>query len=499
MFRRLDRVELELESPTPPIVRLSAHLRRACKRVKIAIGPSLLAPVAVILGAMSIAWPALYNGFPLIYPDTLDYVQAGQNIKWTMLAHHRLSFYGDRSLIYSLTILPFHFHRTLWPIIALQCLLTAFILWRVFRSIVRRGTGLHFLVLMLLLSLFSSMSWFGSFAMPDILGPDLYLCIYLLVFARDTLSRAEQVAIYLFCWWAIASHASHLLVVLSLFFVLTLLAILQRKAMRNLKLAGELMGIVALALGAQITLNILLYGKTSVFGNRPPFLTARLIADGPGRWYLEKHCGELKWEMCKYVNNLSGSANRFLWSPDGVWMSATVESKKQIVREEMPLVTAILRTYPLEQLAQSAANFWSQLGTFGLWDAKSHPAITARINEVLPKAGLKYFESKQAHDQLPWRLFDTIQHCVVVTALVSIAAFLPWLWRYRPPRLIGLGLVIASTVVANALFTSTLSMVSPRFEARVIWLVPCFAALCALRWQATHSDESELALAEARQ
>jgi len=296
------------------------------------------------------------------------------------------------------------------------------------------------------------------------------------------------VAIFLISWWAVASHASHLLVVLSLFLVLALLAILQQKALRNLKLAGELMAIIFLAIAAQMALNALLYGKISVFGNRPPFLTARLVADGPGRWYLEKHCGELKWEMCRYVNNLSGSANRFMWAPDGVWMNATVESKAQIMREETPLVIATLRTYPLEQLTQSADNFWIQLKTFDLRDAKSHPAITAHINDVLHEAGLRYFESKQAHDQLPWKLFDSIQHGAVVISLFGIAALLPWLWRCRPPRLLGLGLVIAFAVVTNALFTSTLSMVAGRFESRVIWLVPFFAALCALEWHASHTD-----------
>lgn len=489
MIHQLDGVELEFKSPTLPNPRSSVHIGPARKLVKIVMGSPFLASLAVILGAVSMAWPALYNGFPLIYPDTLDYIQAGRNIEMALLGHYRALFYGDRSLIYSLTILPFHFRSAVWPIIALQCLLTSFVLWLVFRSIVRRGTGMHFLVLMLLLSLFSSMSWFASFAMPDILGPVLYLCIYLMVFARDTLSQSERVTIFLISWWAVASHASHLLVVLSLFFVLALLAIFQQKALRNLRRAGELMAIIALAVGAQMALNALLYGKISVFGNRPPFLTARFIADGPGRWYLEKHCGESKWEMCRYVNNLSGSANRFMWSPDGVWMNATVESKEQIMRDETPLVIAILRTYPVEQLIQSATNFWSQLKTFDLRDAKSHPAITAHINDVLHhQAGLRYFESKQAHDQLPWKLFDSIQHGAVVTSLVGIAALLPWLWRCRPPRLMGLGLVIAFAVLANALFTSTLSMVAGRFESRVIWLVQFFAALCALRWHASHTD-----------
>jgi hypothetical protein len=363
-------------------------------------------------------WPAIYNGFPLMYPDTLDYVKAGRPVALALLRHRRSSYYGLRSLIYSLGILPFHLDGMVWPIIAMQCLLTSFVLWLVVRSIVLKKTARRFLVLMLFLSLFSSLSWHGSYAMPDILGPDLYLCVFLLVFARDTLSLVERWAVYLIAWWAVASHATHLPIVLCLCFFLALLAVFQPKPLRSyLKIAGELTAIIALAVGAQLALNTFLYGKLSLNGTRPPFLTARLVADGPGRWYLQNYCGEPKWEMCKYVNNLSdpsGNTNRFLWGADGVWMSATCDSQKRILREDTPLAIAVLRAYPREQFEKSATNFWRQLTSFRLEDLGRHSVVVDHIGEVLPKAQWQYFESRQAHNQLPALLFTSIQYCIVV-------------------------------------------------------------------------------------
>src|ERR1700761_4337855 len=139
---------------------------------------SLFEYISVLLGALLIPWPAFYNGLPLLYPDTLDYVRAGHLISQALFFHRMSGSYGIRSRIYSLGILPFCRGATIWPLIALQCLLTSFVLWMVVRSLVRRGVAGRFLALILFLSLFTSLSWYGALAMPDILGPDLYLCVY---------------------------------------------------------------------------------------------------------------------------------------------------------------------------------------------------------------------------------------------------------------------------------------------------------------------------------
>jgi len=433
------------------------------------------------------AWPAFLSGFPLMYPDTPAYLLAGRRVAAAILLNHRSSYYGGRSLIYSLGIFPFHLDRTVWPVAALQCLLTSWLLWLVFRSISPRKSWIHFLILIALLSLLSSLSWFGSFIMPDILGPDLYLCIFLLVFAPDTISRAERVALYLISWWAIVSHATHLLIVIALCCALTAVAIFKQIPLRRyLAIAAELAIIIVLAVGAQISLNAFLYGQPSLGGDRPPFLTARLVADGPGRWYLEKHCPESGWEMCRYVNNLSGSSNRFLWSQDGVWVNATLSSRKLILSQDQSLAIAIFRAYPREQFVQSLNNFLRQLVTFDLGGFGPHFTIDMELSKALPKAQWLYFESRQAHNQLPRRLFYWIQHGAVVASLVGLAILLPWFLRSRPMRLIALGFVIAAAIVANALFTSTLSTVDGRFGSRAIWLVPFFAVLCILQIAVLH-------------
>jgi hypothetical protein len=75
-----------------------------------------------------------------------------------------------------------------------------------------------------------------------------------------------------------------------------------------------------------------------------------------------------------------------------------------------------------------------------------------------------------------------VQNWTVVASLIIIVAFLPSIWRNRPARLVGLGIVIVSTVVANALVTGTLSMVEDRLQSRVVWLIPFLAIILVLDW-----------------
>lgn len=439
--------------------------------------------LGVILGAILMAWPAFYSGFPLMYPDSLEYIEAGRPVAAALLLGHHSSYYGIRSLIYSLGILPFHPGETIWPIIAFQCLLTSWVLWLVFRSVAPEKSWVHFLILMAPLSLFSSLSWFGSFVMPDILGPDLYLCIFLLVFTPESLSRAERTLVYLISWWSITSHATHLLIAVALCGSLAVIAVSQPMPLRRYTwIAARLATIIALAAGAQISLNAFLYGAPSLNGDRPPFLTARLVEDGPGRWYLEKHCPDSRWEMCHYVNNLSGTSNHFLWDQDGVCKNATLLSRGLIVREETPLALAILRAYPREQFLKSTANFVAQLNSFHLADFKPNPDIVIGIQGRLPKEQERYVESRQARDEMALDFFYRVHRVAVISSLVGIAVLLPWLFRSRRMPLIALGFVIASSLVANSLFTGTLSMVAGRYGSRVVWLVPFFAGLCFLQW-----------------
>src|SRR5260370_41554974 len=100
-----------------------------------------------------------------------------------------------RSLIYSLGILPLHWNITAWPVVIFNAALTSYVLWLVVRSLFPRRTLAAYFGLVVPLSLFTALVWTGSWFMPVILGPVLYLSMYLVVFCWVDLRRTDRMLI----------------------------------------------------------------------------------------------------------------------------------------------------------------------------------------------------------------------------------------------------------------------------------------------------------------
>jgi hypothetical protein len=69
-------------------------------------------------------WPALYNGYPLLFPDSMSYLEDGRLVARAVFLHKFSADYGGRPFIYCLGILPLHRNVSPWPIVALNALLT---------------------------------------------------------------------------------------------------------------------------------------------------------------------------------------------------------------------------------------------------------------------------------------------------------------------------------------------------------------------------------------
>lgn len=440
------------------------------------------ARVAVIIAnALVLAWPAIYNGFPLLYPDSMTYVSDGRVVACAVFLHAPSSYYGVRSLFYSLGILPFHWNVAVWPVIGMQSTLLAWVLWLVVRSFAPRHTVRRYLVLVLPLALLTSASWFSSFVMPDILGPVLYLIVFLLVYARDTLHRWERVCLYVVGWWAITAHATHLVLAVALCLILVLFAAVERCRFRvRLKATAQIAVMIFLAASAQLALHGYLYGRPSLNGEPRPYLMARIIADGPGKQYLEKNCANLQWTICKHLVELSSDSDAFLWDSSGIFEGSSEEDRARLAGEEMPLVLATLGAYPRELLVKSATNFRDQLFAFGAYGFDSSEWLVDQFDSALPACKATYLRSRQARGALPLDQVSEIQRWVVAISLVAILFLGSLLWRAHSTRLPGLFVVIASMVVLNALITGVLSVVDDRYQCRVIWLLPLLAEIMTL-------------------
>jgi len=443
---------------------------------------------AVLLGALMFSWPALYNGFPLLYPDSMTYLDDGPTVARAVFLHQLSAYYGMRSFFYSLGILPFHWNISPWPIVALQSFLVAWVLWLVVRTVATRHTISRYLATVFLLSLLTGVSWYSAFIMPDILGPLVYLAIYLLVFAPETLSRVERFSLYAIVVWGITSHTTHFMLAAGLWLLLVLFAAVERRYfLRRMRSLAEVAALLAVAAVAQLALHGYLYGKPSLNGEHPPYLMARILGDGTGRKYLDQHCPQVGLAICKHLDQLTGDSDDFLWGPDGAFASASEDDQQLMLQQEMPFVLATLRAYPREQLNASATNFWGQLKSFGIYGFDPSPWILENFATTLPKARDSYIASRQAKGTLPLDRMTEIQLWTILPSLGIVAVSIAMLWRHYSIRLAGLSLIVIAIVLANAFVSGVLSVVDDRYGCRVIWLIPLLAAAFLLdgldRWE----------------
>jgi hypothetical protein len=439
--------------------------------------------VAVLAGALLMAWPALYNGYPLLYPDSMSYLENGRVLARALFLHRLSRFYGFRSFTYSLGILPLHWNVSPWPIIGFNALLTAYVIWLVARSIFPRHTTVSFFALVVPLSALTGLGWFVSLVMPDIYGPLLYLCIYLLVFATESLSPVERLSIVMIAWWSTASHITHLMLGAGLCAFLALALLVRwRSALPRLRAVGLVAIIVGTAAATHVALHTYLYGEPSLNGKGPPFLMARVIADGPGGDYLRQHCGDAKLISCSYLSRLPSDTDDFLWKADGIWMTAPPATQDQLRREEMPLVLGTLRAYPRQEIRISAGHFWEQLLNFGLWGYDPNAWVEHMFDRVLPGARSRYLRTRQARGELPDDFSSSVQEWTVIASLVLMGVFASFLLRLQPERMIGLTAVVTFVIIANAFVTGVFSNVEDRYQARVVWLLPLLAILFVLHW-----------------
>jgi hypothetical protein len=155
------------------------------KRIRMAMatdrGPVLAVPAAAAL----LLWPALWNAYPIVFADTGTYLSQ---------AIHLYAGW-DRPVFYSLLILPLHLTLTLWPVVVAQALLTAWVLWLVWRALAGGVAGgvRGYLVVAAALSALTWLPWIVSEIMPDLFTPLLVLAIGLLAWLPHRLCRRE-------CW-----------------------------------------------------------------------------------------------------------------------------------------------------------------------------------------------------------------------------------------------------------------------------------------------------------
>ena len=427
---------------------------------------TLIWSATIAVMALLLLAPALWNGFPLIFPDTGGYLE--RPLLGT-LEMGRSALYGA----FLLAGAPLYF----WPNIAIQALIMAWLIFVVLRAhgLARPAFALGIVVALMLAT---SLPWFASQLMPDVFFPAGVLAIYLLVFRATTLRTGERAALVVLIIFAVASHMALLGLALGLVLVLFLL-----RSFPIIRVPTPAAGLpaLALALGLLIALssNLIITGKFSFTPGGASFFFNRLVEDGIVTRYLDKRCPDATLRICAYRADISTGYDDWLWKNDtpfwklGGWQGYSDEQRR--------IILATLISDPLAHFTTALHATLLQLVSFKTEVAflPGENAYTiGTIRDRLPSLYPALMAARQQAKPFNVAQLNVVHVPIAALSILALAAVLIWR-RHFSDRAIAFAATVLFALIINAAVCGVFSHAAERYQSRLVPIAP-LAALIAL-------------------
>jgi hypothetical protein len=440
-------------------------------------GAIVRAALEVLAGGTLLLVPALWNGYPFVFPDTGSYVR------------HALELQGitDRPPYYSILILPLHATVSLWPVAFAQCCLAAGTLRGVAALLLPGLSSARFLAGVVLLVAFTSLPYHAAQIVPDLLAGLIPLFVFALVWGWPRISRLGRALLFAITAGACATHQSHLPLAIATFGVAGLARAGQGGGLREVaRVAGLGAGAAGIAAGAFAAYGLVMVGRPTLAPDASLFLLARSAADGPALDYLEETCPSSGNAFCPERERLGADLVQILWEPGGA-LARTIErvGPEGARRAAREVIAGVLATRPAEVARAAAANTLRQLARFGALDTLCPPdcepgtSVDIAISRHFAGEYRAFRGSRQLRGELPIAALRALHLAAFSVSALAVAAAIALAWRRGDAAFLGLCAVIASALVTNALVTGALSAPFHRYQSRIVWLVP-LAALVGL-------------------
>ena len=385
------------------------------------------------------------------------------------------------------------------PVALVQSACAAWILWVATRLVIPGSRTTSFFALVAVLSVGSSLPFFAGFAMPDVFCGLALLAVVLILIGHDRLRRGEQVGLWAVLTLSMLFHRSN--AVLTCGMVLS--AIISVSWAGHWRKVAARSGVVACALVTTVGVTHLVqesYRRTTGFSQGSlPFLISRMLVDGPGKSYLTAHCpGGASPTLCAFKDQRADSVGDVLFRVEtGIFGSADYNTRLQLQRDELAFAASVLAFDPVGSAKAALANWWEQLGTYMTAEPLVDPA-RAKGNRFFDGPALDRLEpgltpcmEMDGCERIPFsRLGTSVFDVHRLVILASLAVLLLCVYLLRRSILEGssaerayagaslrAGYLILVGVVLNAAVCGIISGPEPRFQARVIWLIPMAAVL----------------------
>jgi hypothetical protein len=428
--------------------------------------------VLVVGVAALLLGPAVWNGYPLIYFDSEDYVEMSftwQPIIWRIMTYATVASVAK----------PFN---TLWAVIWLQALMMSWVLREAVFAFVGRWR-LHVYVGMgFALALLTGLPWVVSQVMADVFAGMAILGIAVLAFG-DALPVWRRALLVPLVAVAISVHMSHVAVAAGL--ILSLLAIgLVARFLRRMARPRFTLATLAVVLGTALVpaTHYMATGRAYFSESGQVLQLALFVQDGLAKKYLDEVCpGGAPLKMCAHKEDLPWTADEFLWGESpfddlGGW--------KAMHDEAGIIVKDTIRMFPLDVAEAMVDNTITQLNLI----ASGEDLVPMTWHFV--KTQLKYyprdyrafrFAHQQRHDGISFEGINRIQVPIAQAAEIAMLVLLVFAWRRRDRITVGLTVVVVLALLGNAVVCGALSNPHDRYQSRIVWLALFASVIGAVR------------------
>jgi len=312
--------------------------------------PLLLGLVILMLLFLAVA---LWNRFPLVFYDTGGYLAEGLEG----------AFLPERSPVYSLLLSVTGAAISLWPVVILQAVMTAYLVALIARAEMDRLSLGQLILLGVVLMLATGIGWYVGQVEPDCMTALVVLGAYLLSFRSRFLGLAQSLLVAVITGLAVACHPSHLGLMAGLLIVAVFLKWLWRDS--GLRILPAL-GAFVLALALIFTSNFVLTQRIFLSRSASVFVFARLMQDGIVKRLLDDTCPGSGYSLCANRNRLKTRADAWLWGPDSLFRAEGGFNGPH--DEETRMIADSIRRYPLLQVVDAVRDSVRQFFTFKTGD-----------------------------------------------------------------------------------------------------------------------------------
>jgi hypothetical protein len=442
------------------------------------IGQRIATLGMVLLAALALCLPAIWNGFPLVYSDTGAYLATAFEGKVPMA---RPTGYG---LFIRYSSLGGH----LWCTMLAQGLLFASLLMRTVRVTLPGIASWKSYPLAVVAAVgLTGMAWYASQLMPDIFTGLVALVFFLILFDEGARwwGRLIYAALaYVFCF-AHYSHMALLLVLVGLALLLWLSRWVLRKAstfpVGRLLWAAVPVGLTIFSYYYVNYVNDLGWRMTR---SAHVFTMGRLSETGMLQEYLHETCAEKHWSLCPYADSLPPTAADFIWNDDspfkktGYWEGSRPQYDSLLAdffgRQHY------LKIYLKEALISGLTQLRTLSVGEGLTPYNESSSPYKFFERAIPEQVPAFVATRQFERELAfgWEgklLFATMGLSFFVMLVV-------WALRRRHMSL-GMSaflMVAVMSYVLNAFLTGALANVYARLQSRIAWLIPLACCLAVM-------------------